>query len=372
MKTIYLIALLILFSAAALTAQTKLQTAPDAYLSMSWKHVATQMPDAWYGSEAAKLVAENVLLTQKDIGGWAKNKPYHHVLTEEEKADFINDKSEVGATFDNGATITELKFLAKVYANFHDARYKQAFERGLNYIFAAQYENGGWPQFYPVREGSSVAYSGHITYNDDAMVNVMQFLDDIIKDKKLYAPLQISEATKAKAQIAFDKGVSCILKTQIIVGGKPTVWCAQHNEHTLAPANARKYELASFSGSESVHIAELLMRIDNPSKEVIAAVDGAVTWFEKHKVTGIKLARETDKDGRKNLVVVKDKNAAPLWARFYDLKTGKPFFCDRDGIKRNTLAEIGYERRNGYGWYTDAPAELLAKYPTWKQKLQVK
>ena len=86
----------------------------------------------------------------------------------------------------------------------------------MNYIFISQYGNGGWPQFYPVRKGS-VAYSGHITYNDDAMVNTMQFLKEIFSDNKEYTSLQISSDTKEKAKEAFDKGIDCILKTQIII-----------------------------------------------------------------------------------------------------------------------------------------------------------
>lgn len=342
------------------------------YLDLNWKKVATQMPAAWYGSAEAKLVAENILLSQKDIGGWAKNKPYHHLFSTAEKADFVRKKAEWGATFDNDATIAELRFLAKVHSHLDDARYQQAFEKGLNYILISQYENGGWPQFYPVRKGKSVSYSSHITYNDDAMVNVMLLLKDIINNDEAFSSLQISSKTKVEAQKAFDKGIQCILSTQIRVNGEPTVWCAQHDEKTLAPAKARKYELESFSGSESVDVALLLMQIDHPSKEVLAAVDGAVKWFENHKIEGIRLEKEMDGDGKENRIVVEDKNALPLWGRFYDLETGKPFFCDRDGIKKSSMAEIGHERRNGYSWYTGAPAKLLKKYPKWKKEVSLK
>ena len=57
-----------------------------------------------------------------------------------------------------------------------------------------------------------------------------------------------------------------------------------------------------------------------------------------------------------------------MWARFYDLETELPYVCDRDGIKKKSLEEIGYERRNGYSWYTDKPQEVLGKYPVWKAK----
>jgi len=356
-----------LISIAVLTLTTTLSIAQDNspdYLSKSWKEVATKMPSEWYGSDEAKSVAENVLLAQKEIGGWEKNKDYHKKFSESERAHYINEKSEIGATFDNGATITELRFLAKVYSQIKDERYKNAFEKGLNYIFISQYENGGWPQYYPLRSG----YYCRITYNDDAMVNTMQFLKEICSDNKEFASLQISSETKAKAQQAFNKGVECILNTQIIINGKRTVWCAQHDQITLAPANARSYELASFSGSESVGIVLLLMEIDNPSKEIIAAVNGAVQWFENNKIEGIKLENVINKDGKKDRVVVEDKNAPTLWGRFYDLETSKPFFCSRDGVKKKSLAEISHERRNGYSWYVNGAEKVLKKYPEWKKK----
>jgi PelA/Pel-15E family pectate lyase len=371
MKITQLLCLLFItfsLTTTSISAQTEKEKSED-YLSMSWKQVATRMPADWYGSDDAKKVAENVLLTQKDIGGWAKNKPYHHIFTEAEKAAFIKSKSEIGATFDNNSTITELRFLAKVYTNIKDERYKKAFDKGLDYIFAAQYQNGGWPQFFPFRTGKSVSYASHITYNDDAMVNTMRFLEEIYTNDKDFTAMQVSDTVKEKAKISFNKGVDCILKTQIVVDGKPTVWCAQHDEVTLAPANARKYELASFSSSESVNIVNMLMNIHHPSKQLIASIDGAVKWFQDHKIEGIRIDHEIDKDGKKNLIVVPDASAEPVWGRFYDLETGKAYFCDRDGIKKSSIAEIGYERRNGYGWYTTSPSKLFEKYPKWKAKL---
>lgn len=363
MKNIYLISIIIILAITSASAQSKQKTTAQDYLSLKWKQVSTRMPAEWYGSEDAKLVAENVLLSQKEIGGWEKNKPYHHAFSESEKAHYFQDKSEIGATFDNGATISELRFLAKVYSYFNDKRYKQAFEKGLDYIFISQYENGGWPQFYPYKGG----YADHITYNDNAMVNTMDLLFEILADSKEFDSLQINKDRKDKAQKAFEKGIQCILKTQIIMADQPTVWCAQHDEKTLAPANARAYELASFSGAESVNITLLLMKIDKPSEQIIAAVNGAVEWFSNNKIEGVELVQEIDTNGKKNRIIVKDENASPLWARFYDLETGKPYFCSRDGIKRNSLAEISHERRNGYGWYTNAPAKLLKKYTKWKK-----
>lgn len=360
---------LFIFYSVNVTAQNATNAQSKNYLDLSWKEVATKMPDEWYASSEAKMAADSVLKYQVEIGGWPKNNTFHKGVDQVEMARIKS--SGIGATFDNSATTTEMMFLCKVYAKQKDERYRIAFEKALNYMLKAQYSNGGWPQFYPFREGNSVSYASHITYNDNAMVNVMQLLKDVAEGKPLYAVMQLSEDLKAKAKNAFDKGVDCILKTQIKVNGKPTVWCAQHDEFTLLPANARAYELASFSGQESAAIAQLLMEINNPSKEIIAAVQGAVIWFEVNKITGISVENRPGADGKKNMVVLENAAAAPVWARFYDLETSKPFFCDRDGIKKATLAEIGDNRRNGYSWYTSAPEKLLKKFPEWKKKWSV-
>jgi PelA/Pel-15E family pectate lyase len=67
-------------------------------------------------------------------------------------------------------------------------------------------------------------------------------------------------------------------------------------------------------------------------------------------------------------VVVDDPKAPPIWARFYELGTGRPLFCNRDGKAVYSLAEVDRERRTGYGWYTYDPAKVLEKYPGWQKK----
>ena len=68
-------------------------------------------------------------------------------------------------------------------------------------------------------------------------------------------------------------------------------------------------------------------------------------------------------------MVVPDPAAPPLWARFYEIGTNRPIFSGRDSVVRYQLSEIEYERRNGYRWYVDRPAKLLAEdYPKWNAK----
>ncbi len=332
--------------------------------SLKWKNVVYNQPEDWYGSTEAIRVTENVLLYQRNVGGWTKNTPFHQMLTELQKNDLRKLQSVgEGATTDNGATTMELAFLSKVYKKNKDERYKNAFLKGLDYLLEAQYENGGWPQFYPLRKG----YYTHITYNDDSMVHIMELMRTVAENKGVFS-IPVDEARVKRAGKAFEKGIGVMLKTQYKQNGTLTVWCAQHDEITLEPAKARSYELPSLSGAESAGIVLMLMKIDNPSKEIINAVRSAVAWFENAKITGFRVEGFINKDGIKDRGIVADNNAPAMWARFNELADNRPFFCDRDGVKKYSLAEIGYERRNGYSWYGNGPQEVLDRYSKWQSK----
>jgi pectinesterase len=335
----------------------------------NWSDIIRKNDAVWFASAEAKNIAENVLLYQRNIGGWPKNIQMQNVLSESEKQKLTALKSDLHEiTTDNGATCQEMLFMSRMYAQVKDERYKESFLKGLNYLLEAQYKNGGWPQFYPLKKG----YYTHITYNDDSMVNILNVLQQVSEETDFYS-IKPSKEIVEKSKKAFDKGIDCILKTQYKQNGVLTVWCAQHDEVTLAPANARAFELASLSGYESAKIVLLLMSIEKPSPEIITAVKSAQIWFEKTKIKNLEEKRVLNDAGKivdKKMIVI--QNAAPIWARFMDLDTNEPFFCDRDGIKKKSLDEIGSERRNGYSWYTDAPKEVLKKYAVWAIKNGVK
>ena len=331
---------------------------------ISWRNALRQSTD-WYGSAEAVRVADNVLLYQRDTGGWPKNTEMAKLLEAGERAELGELKDQKDSTIDNGATYTQLEYLARVFTATQQERFKTAFFKGLDYLLAAQYKNGGWPQYFPLRKG----YYTHITYNDDAMVGVLRLLRGITRKQADYG--FVDDTRRQRAAQAIAKGIECILKTQVVVAGKRTVWCAQHDEVTLQPAPARAYEKISLSGSESVGVVRFLMEIEQPDARVLEAVQAAIAWFEQAKLTGLKVVEKPDASSPKGFdrVVVQDAQAGPLWARFYEIGTNRPLFCGRDSIVKYSLAEIEYERRNGYNWYTGSPAGLLAKeYPAWRAK----
>jgi PelA/Pel-15E family pectate lyase len=319
-----------------------------------------QRPASWYGTPEALTIATNVMGYQSPEGGWPKNL---NLALPPAGSALLSAAGGNANTIDNGATTTPLRFLARVvHATGNDAA-RSAFNRGLDYLLAAQYPNGGWPQYYPLRSG----YYSHITYNDGAMVNVLNLLRDAANGGPPFVFVDAERRARAAAAVA--RGVECILRTQVRQHDRLTVWCAQHDARTLAPAPARNFEPASLSGAESVGIVRFLMSLEPTTPAVSNAIESAVAWFRESALHGIRIDTFTNAAGQRDRRVVEDAGAGPLWARFYELDTNRPLFVGRDRVPHYRYDEIEIERRVGYAYYTDAPADLLEKdYPRWRRK----
>jgi PelA/Pel-15E family pectate lyase len=337
-------------------------TPSSASVTIAWD-AANKQSDAFYATAEARALADNVLYYQNADHGWPKN-------VDMTTRSAPKDQS----TIDNRGTTTQIELLARVYDATQCPQYRDALLAGVDFLLAAQYENGGWPQVYPGGTG----YHLHITFNDDAMIHVLTVLRAIAEAKAPYT--FVDDALKSKAGAAVSKGVECILGCQIQMDGGERGWCAQHDEVTLKPAQARTYELPSVSGSEGAQIVRFLMTIEPPTPEIRAAIEGAIAWFQAVKLSGIRVQATTDasQPSGEDRVVVQDASAPPLWARFYELGTNKPVFSSRCEVpecktdpfymRRYSLAEIENERRVGYAWYGNWPSAALSEYQAWKAK----
>jgi len=349
-------------SSTAGAAPAECATPSAAAISVGWDAINKQ-PAAFYATAEARALADNILYYQNADHGWPKNID----MTSRTAA-------KAGSTIDNRGTTTQLEFLARTYGGTSCPQYRDAMLGAVDFLLSAQYENGGWPQVYP----NAKDYHTHITFNDDAMIHVLQVLRNIGAGTAPYGFVDPALRTTTTAAVA--KGVECVLACQVKMADGMRGWCAQHDEVTLAPAQARTYELPSISGSEGAQIVRFLMTIDPPTPEIREAVEGAIAWFEANKITGIRVEATVDASqaSGEDRVVVEDPSAPPLWARFYELATNRPFFssrcevpeCDADPffMRRYTLAEIDNERRVGYAWYGNWPAAALSEYQAWKAK----
>ena len=343
--------------------------------SVSWGSCGRQEA-AWYKTPEAMRIANNVLLYQADIGGWYKNDGSIHpsgnaateLLSDVEKRRFKEAlvQRKYPCTLDNNATHSEMRYLAKVYAATGRRKYKDGFLKGVHYLLKAQYPSGGWPQFYPLRPG----YSSRITFNDAAMIGALGVLDDVANRQQPYG--LADEVLRVRCKDAARKGLQCILKCQIVVNGKKTAWCQQHDEITLKAAQGRVSENPSISGAESVGVVRYLMTIDRPSAEVIDAVKSAVDWFDEVKITGVRVITVKDDavPGGKDRRVVNDPRAGPIWARYYEIGTNRPMYIEQ-GVVKYSLAELSHKHRMGHGWIGGRwPEKLLeVEYPAWRARM---
>jgi PelA/Pel-15E family pectate lyase len=323
-------------------------------------------PDSFFLSSDGRQFVDNLVGWQNPNGGWFKNISYLRlrpaVLEDNPNSGPPGDDDHVWhqvSTFDNGATYSEMRVLARAYRVLKDPKYQASFDRALDYCLAAQYPNGGWPQRYPLQKN----YGARITFNDGAMTGVMAVLRDIYEQQSDFA--FCSDTQRQQAKEAFDRGVNCILKCQYVQNGKLTVWGQQHDEHTFAPAGGRAFELAGLTANESADILELLEGVKNPDERIRNSIEAAYAWYESSKILG-KRIDFVQGIGR---TMVDDPTAPPLWARFYDPETNRPFVAGRDGVARARLDQISPERRNGYNWFSSASGRKAEEgYRTWKAR----
>lgn len=320
--------------------------------------------DAWFAGEEAGQLAKTILSYQTPAGGWSKHTGYSKGPRQPGMQ--WTSQNEPGkpphyvATFDNRSTTEQLQFLAGVWQATKREDCRAGFVKGLNYILAAQFPNGGWPQVFPLEGG----YHDNITLNDDALTHILELLQAIGNHEPRFAFLDQPQREQAAAALA--AGIRCVLKAQVRQDGKLTVWCAQHDALTLQPARARALEPPTLSGSESAHLLKFLMTIPHPSPELVISIDSGLAWLERVKITGL---AKTERDG-KTAYEANPASTEVYWARFYDLTTSKPVFPGRDGVLYESFAAMAAKNKLGYDFYTTQPGSILTNsQKKWRRML---
>ena len=320
--------------------------------------------DAWYAGDEAKHITAAVLSYQTPTGGWSKHTGYtkgpRQPGMQWTSQNEPGQKAHYVATFDNGSTTEQLHFLANVWLATNREDCKAAFIKGLNFILAAQFPNGGWPQVYPLEGG----YHDDITFNDDAMTHIVELLQGIKNNEPEFRLLDDTLRQQAVESLA--AGIRCVLKTQIVQTGKRTGWCSQFDSLTLHPSSARKMETATLGGPESAHILQFLMTITNPAPEVVACIESGLKWLDEVKITG---ESKTNENGKKYFEP-SATGSEVRWARFYNLTNSQPVFPGRDGIVYDTFATMAAKNKLGYDYYSTQPGSIITNgQKKWRKML---
>ncbi|MGJ9384684.1 pectate lyase [Salipaludibacillus sp. CF4.18] len=317
------------------------------------KFIVEKEPQQFSGDlEEAIKQADNMLTWQMEHGGWSKAIDYSHAWDgEESRSAWINgDGVELG-TIDNDATIKEIHFLSEVYAETKDERYKESVLDGIDFLMDLQYETGGFAQVFP-RRGN---YSDMVTFNDEAMIRVLNTFDNILDKEYPFHSGVIDDKYYEIVETSMQQATDYILEAQIEVDGVLTAWGAQHDPVTYEPVQARSYEHPSISGSESIGIVRFLMSRQNQTEEIRNAITGALQWFDESKLENTRYVS----GGTDNGEYFVEHAGTDTWYRFYEIGTNKPIFSGRDGVIKHDIKEIEEERRNGYQWGGSYATQLL-------------
>lgn len=325
---------------------------------------------ARYQPQHITEIAENLLLYQRDNGGWIENRDPARILGAKEKATLVAEKSQATGSFDNRNIYSQIEYLAAAFGQTRKAAYRDAAARGLDYALTQQIANcGGWPHTVP---GTS-SYHRYITIADEVTSGLLRLLRKVSAGADPFS--YVDAATRARAKAALDRGDECVLKLQVVQNGQRTGWAGQYDPETLRPAQGRTFELPSIVSQETVEMLRYLMSVQQPSAAQISAIESAVIWLHHSQINGVRLEKVTLTEPVQyqyhvatfDYRLVDDANASPLWARFYDLEDNSIVLANRDSVRVKDFSEIHPERRSGYAWFGTWPAALLnEEYPAWR------
>ena len=98
---------------------------PAAMMQMPRRNALQETDPAFFKTEDAIRVGDQVLAYQRVTGGWPKNVDIARRLTDAELAQIRAEKSRTDdSTIDNNATTSQMAYLARLWQGTHEARFR--------------------------------------------------------------------------------------------------------------------------------------------------------------------------------------------------------------------------------------------------------
>ena len=219
-------------------------------------------------------------------------------------------KKDGHSSFDDDISQGALTFLMDLDDTIDAGWLTESIEKGISFFIDSQFENGAWPQWYPLRGG----YHDYYTFNDNAINDNIRVL------LKIH-----SRSGNDECLAAAMKGGDFILLSP--VSESQPGWAQQYS-HDMKPAWARTFEPPAVCSAATVRNIHTLIDLYLYTGEdrYLAPIPAAFEWLERSKI---------------------DEN---LWARMYEVRTNVPIYGDRDSKIHYIYDEISEERKLGYGW----------------------
>ncbi|HOE10506.1 MAG TPA: pectate lyase [bacterium] len=270
--------------------------------------------------EAADILREGQLAN----GGWwyeirldAKGPAEYYYLKDRgnhEKADLF-----CTATLDDRTTQGAIDFLMTMARETTERAYHESARQGLDFLLAAQYPQGGWPQTYPAE---STGYQQYLTLNDRAGTDAMRTL--------LRGYHQYEDSRYLTAVL---RAANWLIKAQL---PEPHPGWAQQYTLEGEPAAARWFEPPACCSSVTADVIQILIDVylETGDDRYLKPIPAAIAWLEKSQIE------------------------PGVWARFYEIGTNRPIYVNKN-------REIVYEQvdlRPNYDWTVNYGVSAIENY----------
>jgi PelA/Pel-15E family pectate lyase len=293
----------------------------------------------WYGM--------NITTWQMENGGWRKNN-FEGYTSTYDGVGFPNSHFANLATFANKATTGEIRYLSFQYSESENFTNKSAFrnavERGIQFIIDAQHPSGGWPQVYPYVDcsPSNCEYHNYMTFNDYVIPSAILLLMDVNDRKTPFNSDIVENVNFTEIEMALENGIDFLIASQIVVNGTPTLWGQQHDPESLEPLAGRSWELPCRTPNESSFVVSILLNWPERTPEIYNATWGAVDWYVENAIEGVRF-------DQKNGTILESEGRL-MWYRYYNVSDDQFFLVDYDSNKVYNLNDIPEEQRKTYSW----------------------
>ncbi|HYJ42508.1 MAG TPA: pectate lyase [Steroidobacteraceae bacterium] len=280
-----------------------------------------------YYLDSARKAADALVFGQHPLGGWhyfidfdpAGTPGWYETDASRFRWGYEEYRHYYGnATFDDQVTPDAAMFLLRFYRLTHEAAYREPVLKALNFVLAAQYPNGAWPQRFPLRyefaHDGLPDYTSFYTLNDGAMFAIVELLYDAYEtlgDPRYFESVR--------------RGMDALLALQ--GPDDQAAWAEQHGPN-MRPIAARTHEPAGYVVRESamsIHMLEEFY-LRTGDARYLAPVPHCLDWFD-----------------RINREAAAAKYPTP---RYWEPGTNKPVYV----VRTQELTAEGYGK---YIWTTD-------------------
>lgn len=257
---------------------------------------------------------------QRTIGGWDHRVDVSHLDARSSTA----VRKEGDCTFDDNITQGALSFLMTMDEEIDEPWLTEAIDLGLSFMMESQFENGAWPQWYPLIG----QYHDYYTFNDNAINDCIGVM---MKAHRIYG--------KREYLGTAERGGDFIIRSQF---PPPQSGWAQQYSHDLRPAWARSFEPPGICSLVTVRNIRTLIDLYLYTKDerYLEPIPPAFEWLDQSEI------------------------GENLWARLYEEGTNKPVYGDRnDGYKVHyDYEKISQKEKDSYGWQGEYGINAAIRY----------